>query len=98
MKHVQILQLKEDAPRHKKFASLRFMREFGLKVDLNEYRTVWSGYMDVEDAEDVYMHLQGIKPEGYDGHSLSVSDIVVIDGKHLFCDSYKFIEVTGARP
>jgi hypothetical protein len=49
--------------------------------------------MDVEDAEDVFMALQGKKPEGYKGHSLSVSDIVKMDGKLLFCDSWGFTKV-----
>ena len=76
------------------FASIDLLKEMGLEINLEEYKTVWTGDMDIEDAEDVYMALQGRKPEGYMGHSLSVSDIVIIDGMTFYCNDYGFVDIT----
>ena len=35
----------------------------------------------------------GQKPESYKGHSLSVSDIVVLDGVNYYVDSFGFIKL-----
>ena len=95
MKEVKILQIKESAETHyKMFTPLKRLERLGLQFNPNDYKVVFSGEMDVDNAEDVYMRLQFTKPEGYKGHSLSVSDIVVMDGKYLFCDSFGFIDVT----
>lgn len=36
-------------------------------------------------------------PADYKGHSLSVSDIVSIDGKEFFCDSIGWLEVVDGK-
>lgn len=99
MKQITILQLNEQnkETRHKMFASLSLLHRLGLSVNIKEYNNVWSGEMDVEDAEDVFIQLQGQKPEGYKGHSLSVSDIVIIDGRTLYCDRYGFVDITESE-
>ena len=75
--------------------SISRLERMGLSVNLNDYKVVFKGTMEVDDAEDVYMRLQFTKPQGYKGHSLSVSDIVLMDGKYLFCDSFGFKDVTN---
>ena len=100
MKKVTIMQLdmsKSAEVRYKMFASIRLLRRMGLQIKVNEYQKVWSGEMDVEDAEDVYRALQGEKPAGYKGHSLSVSDIVMIDEKVLYCDDYGFVDMAKTK-
>ena len=99
MKQVTVLQLNEQNPstRYKKFASIDLLKDMGLEISLEEYSIVWSGDMDIEDAEDVYMKLQGRKPEGYKGHSLSVSDIVIIDGTTFYCDDDGFVDITFSK-
>ena len=98
MKHVQVLQLIKNIKgyNYKVFSSLSLLKRMGLKVDLKEYKSVWQGDMDVESLDGVFARLQGEKPEGYDGHSLSVSDIVVMDGKAFYCDSYGWAELKMA--
>ena len=96
MKEVTILQInnKVENAHYKMFSSMRMLQSMGLQFNPNDYEVVYSGQMDVEDAEDVYMRLQWTKPNGYNGHSLSVSDIVAMDGKVLFCDSVGFKDIT----
>jgi hypothetical protein len=65
-----------------------------MDFDPSIYLCVFEGLLAVNDLEEVYMALQGTKPQGYKGHSLSVSDLVEIDGKIYYCDSYGFKDVT----
>ena len=97
MKQIEIYQIdckKGENAHYKLFTSMRMLQSMGLQFSKNDYKVVYSGQMDVEDVEDVYMRLQFVKPNGYKGHSLSVSDVVFMDGKALFCDSYGFKDVT----
>lgn len=89
MKQVTILQIPTESRDRRKFMPFN-SKDF----DPSIYTEVYSGTMDVEDAEDVYMRLQWTKPQGYKGHSLSVSDLVQMDGKTYFCDSFGFKDVT----
>lgn len=41
--------------------------------------------------EAIYMRFQFAKPNGYIGHSLSISDIVEVDGTKYYVDSFGFI-------
>ena len=99
MKQVTILQISEQSKdaHFKMFSSLRMLKHLGLKITFEDYNEVWHGSMDIEDAEDVFMRLQGKKPEGYKGHSLSVSDIVIIDGTTFFCDEIGFKKITLSK-
>ena len=81
---------------YKMFAPMRLLKSMGLGFNPNDYKVVFNGDMSVEDAEDVYRALNiGCKPQGYNGHSLSTSDVVYMDGKYLFCDSFGFTDVTN---
>lgn len=101
MKRVRILQIPapmDDSNKEiflKKFASLSLLKRMGMEFNPNIYTEVYCGEMDVDKPEDVYMKLQWVKPQGYNGHSLSVSDLVQMDGKTYFCDSFGFEDVTS---
>lgn len=85
----------EQIAHYKMFSSMRLLKSMGLEFDPNDYKVVFDGELNVTDAEDVYRLLNiGQKPQGYKGHSLSTSDVVVMNGKALFCDSFGFIDVT----
>lgn len=77
------------------FMDLEFVKENNIMPALSDYNKVWEGSVeDLEDMSDVtvldhiYMKYQGTKPEGYTGRSLSTSDVVELDGKYYYCDSY----------
>ena len=67
------------------------------EVKAKNYREVYSGDID---GEGVYVILENLfrmfnmsHPEDFHGHSLSVSDVVNLDGKHYYCDSFGWEEV-----
>ena len=62
------------------------------------YDLVFDGEVDCKDHEDVYRMFNAEHPEGFRGHSLSVSDVIEVqdqDGENsfCFCDSFGFREV-----
>ena len=64
------------------------------QIDPSIYNTVFDGNVDAQDLEDVFAVLNFSQPVGYNGHSLSVSDIVEIEGSGCFyCDSFGFQEL-----
>lgn len=96
MKECKVLQLRKDAPDHhyKIFEGYDRLKKFYEKVDLTDYEVVWAGEVEDEtDFEDVFEMCNLNHPEGYHGHSLSVSDIVYMDGKVMYCDNIGFTEV-----
>jgi hypothetical protein len=60
-------------------------------VDPAIYKTVFDGPVDAEDLEDIFAALNFDHPVGYNGHSMSVSDVVQLEnGECYFCDSIGF--------
>lgn len=90
MKKVEIYQL---PLRHSaKYMGYEFMVENG--VQLADYNKVWEGEVkDDDDLEDIFRKFNLNHPADFKGHSLSVSDIVVMDGTYYFCDDYGWEEV-----
>ena len=108
MKSYSIYQIKDEHPvgRYIKFMPLEFAKEENLgtetgylyKLDSDMYEKVYDGKAgdyesDIDCLNDLYSEFQGKKPEGYTGHSLSVSDVIVLDGKAYYVDSYGFEEI-----
>lgn len=94
-RQVEILQIqgRDEQSRNAKFMSSRQMRKYGIDFNPSLYSTVYSGEMNVGSLDDVYSQLQGRKPDGYSGHSLSVSDLIRTGGKTYFVDDYGFKKV-----
>lgn len=59
-------------------------------VDSSVYKCVFDGSLNCLDIEEVYALCNTEHPIGYNGHSLSVSDIVELDDGCYFCDSIGF--------
>lgn len=94
-----IYQLK-DIPDRRDYAfeSLDRLREQGHTVDIQNYDKVYSGVMHPnENLENIYARFNIDHPQDFKGHSLSVSDVVVIHqhGQHTahYCDSFGFAQV-----
>lgn len=94
-----IYQLK-DTPdrRYYAFEALDRLHEQGRRVDIQNYDRVYSGFMRPnENLESIYTRFNVDHPKDFTGHSLSMSDVVVIhqDGKHTahYCDRVGFAEV-----
>ena len=99
---LQILQLKSTPElRNYMFTSISLLEKLNLKVDLNNYNEVYEDDLyssifskNIDILEEIYQKFNiGQKPESYKGHSLSVSDIVVLDGVNYYVDSFGFIKL-----
>lgn len=61
---------------------------------LDDYEIVWQEIVDSDTSlDDVYYRFNVDHPVGYTGHSLSVSDVVELDGKQYYCDSFGWKEI-----
>lgn len=94
-----IYQLK-DFPERRDYAfePLDRLRGMERKVDMQNYDKVYSGAMfPGESLESIYTRFNVDHPQDFTGHSLSVSDVVVIrqNGQETahYCDSFGFAEV-----
>lgn len=101
----RLLQLKRDAENRRdlSFASLKELSSYGLKVDAKNYETVYSGIIpeikeDMILLEDLFEKFNINHPSDFTGHSMSVSDIVILhlNGKDTayYCDSFGFEKLT----
>jgi hypothetical protein len=100
-----LFQLKDDIEhaRDLLFMNSAYLRQQHLAVDGNNYKPVYQGDMNgdgqstAEILESIYERFNLHHPDDFRGHSLSVSDIVVLreDGRDqaYFVDSYGFMEV-----
>ena len=94
-----IYQLKDFPDRREySFFALDRLHKQGLSVDMHNYDKVYSGVMATdENLESVYTRFNVDRPADFTGHSLSMSDVVVVhqDGHDTahYCDSFGFSEV-----
>lgn len=85
----------EDIYRKYCFSPLRWIDE----VNLKNYIQVYSDEVEYNDTVEMFLEYLFTKfnldhPVDFGGHSMSVSDVVKVDGKYYFCDSigWKHIE------
>ena len=79
----------------------KVISEDALKSNLNKYyekkyefEKDYNNLSSNEILEDLFFIFNMARPEDFKGHSLSTSDIVVLDGKSTyFCDSFGWQEV-----
>lgn len=81
-----------------RFEPLDAIRRNGLSVDPANYDLVYTAPMtDHDSLESIYTRFNIDRPADFHGHSLSVSDIVVLheDGKNTahYCDRFGFAQV-----
>lgn len=85
------------------FQDLEFVSKAGNGTFPSElYTCIYSGELSVTDPEQVFVICNCKHPEGYHGHSLSVSDVVGFqydtgEEKFFFCDLWGFPEIAFDR-
>ena len=103
-----IYQLRRDP----ELAELRFMnsqylREHGLEPAFDHYEAVYSGSLPSDGStearlDDLYMKFNTAHPQDFTGHSLSVSDIVVLKQQGTvsshYVDSVGFVQLPAFLP
>ena len=94
-----IYQLKDDVPVDYHFRSLDRLQENGLAVDPANYEKVYEAALTPGmSLERIFEKFNFDRPEDFKGHSLSVSDVVVLhqngrDTAH-YTDSIGFVDIT----
>ncbi len=93
---IKVYQIDPDRDRKNLlFMHYTFTQQHG-GVDPGVYKCVFDGSVDAKNLEDVFAQLNTQHPVGYNGHSLSVSDIVETEnGDCYFCDSAGFQKLDG---
>ena len=91
-----IYQIKDDSPgENYAFMNMRFIESHGMQIKKEDYKLVYVGDLSGNmSLEDIFERFNIDRPEDFRGHSLSVSDIVVLnDGEKVtahFVDSISF--------
>lgn len=90
-----ILQINREKEGYRKYAFMRY--EFALKhdFDINDYSLIYEGEINITESienilEYLFMKFNTKLPEGYKGHSLSVSDIIELNGVKYYVDDIGF--------
>lgn len=86
------------------FCFMRWGAARGHNWSFDPYKTVWEGIEEARDDYDLLNYLYEVfnerRPSDFRGHSMSVSDIVMIrsDGgrKYYYCDSFGWQDITDA--
>ena len=80
----------------KLFEPWRLLNKYS-KFDINQYKKVYEG--EIQEEKDILHTLESIfgefnllHPSDFHGHSLSVSDVVALDGANYYCDSYGWVK------
>lgn len=81
-----------------RFMGMDFVTSYDMKVDAADYAYVYGGRLSTEETLDsLYEKFNINHPAGYEGHSLSVSDVIVLQkegmAKAWYVDSFGFTEL-----
>jgi len=98
LKNVRIWQLKPDVDILMKFISYEEMvRQFG-EPSPEDYRIAYDGQLGTNDLEAIYARCNINHPPGYNGHSLSMSDVVELydtqGSEYHYCDRFGFEQIS----
>lgn len=73
--------------------------------EFENYNLVWEGTFEefanvpstnnIWNLDKIFSIFNCSRPDNFKGHSLSVSDIVVLDGEYYYCDSYGWEKITN---
>lgn len=81
------------------FMPLSYLQDKGIDIDISQYNKVYSCNVDDDfSAEDIYRKFNLDIPDDFTGHSLSVSDVFIIDDNYdvaYYCDRIGFKELSN---
>ena len=96
LKKVRIWQLKPSSDFSMRFISFdELMKNFG-KPDKNNYKVVFDGELPTDNLESIYEICNLNQPDGYEGHALSISDVIELydtQSKFYYVDKIGFKEI-----
>ena len=89
----EIYQVKEEQERFYAFVGFDYViKNFG-KVRRSCYDKVYEGEEENITLDDIFRKFNIERPIDFKGHSLSVSDVVIADGKAFYCDDFGWKEI-----
>lgn len=96
--HYGIYQLKKSEERTYQFMGMREASRFGFEIHGEDYELIYSDRLGMEDTlNSLYEKFNINHPQDFTGHSLSVSDVVVMrkngESKAYYVDSFGFTEL-----
>lgn len=93
--HLKIYQIDMDRDKHNaKFRELSHIGADGkLTADASTYDEVFDGIVECKNAEEVFCMFNTTGHPLHRGHSLSVSDVVIMDGQKMICQPIGFDQV-----
>lgn len=102
LKNCRVYQLKPDADIMMKFIGYdELIERFG-EPDPDNYQQVYDGEVETNDLEELYTKFNLDHPHGYEGHSLSMSDIVELydesGSTFRYVDRFGFREIPFQGP
>jgi len=102
LKSIRIWQLKANADIGLKFIGYaEACKRYG-ETDPMNYTPVWEGQLDTNDLETIYAQFNLNHPAGFEGHSLSMSDVVELyddsGSEFHYCDRMGFTEIPFQPP
>lgn len=95
----EILQIKDGSDGEQyRFWGMNYVQETGMQVNVSDYESKYQGELKLgETLDTLYERFNLHRPEDFTGHSLSVSDVIVLksgdDKKAFYVDSFGFCEV-----
>lgn len=97
LKACRIWQLKSDIdPRYKFIGYKELIEDFG-ELNKENYRNAYDGEIETNDLETIYMKFNLNYPNGFIGHSLSMSDVVELydstGSEFYYVDRFGFKEI-----
>lgn len=95
MKKYKLYQVKRDLTYTHGFMGLDMMKDLGVRVNLDNYDLVYSGTTENDSSVlgELFERFNINRPHDFRGRSMSVSDIVEIDERYFYCDSYGWEEL-----
>ena len=98
LKNVRIWQLGPESDVRMKFVGYdEMVRDFG-EPDPGKYRIAYDGQLGTNELEDIYTRCNVSHPPGYNGHSLSMSDVVELydesGSEFYYCDRFGFKRIS----
>lgn len=93
---MRILQIDRDKDVEYEFRDYEYALKNGFTLD--DYKCVWEENIDSDtDLDEIFTRFNLDRPRGYRGHSLSVSDIVDLEGHLFYCDPAGWTELKKGR-